>query len=197
MRGDVLLPRGADGHAAYRRPLRVASGEHAERVHNRLRPPLIDLVEQRCEDAPRLDELGGGDEEALITARRVEEHALVPACMRSARRDQQCVRGCFGRGGDVKEASARTRRPRRRARTAWSTSCPSQRGGAPVLRGDANGNEWAVDGANRRHSLTLHGRPWLSSAIRRQSVAVQGTVRGNARRACSAVMPGSLAMVVM
>ena len=71
------LPRRVDLDAVVLRPADVPLGQRAERVEGGRRAELVDLVEERREDAPRLDELGRRDEERLVAARRVEEHALV------------------------------------------------------------------------------------------------------------------------
>ena len=62
---DVLMPRLLNLDAPLLRPLDVTVGQRAEGVDDGLRPLLVDLVEQRREDAPCLDELRRRDEERL------------------------------------------------------------------------------------------------------------------------------------
>mmetsp|Transcript_16423 Transcript_16423/g.41418 ORF Transcript_16423/g.41418 Transcript_16423/m.41418 type:complete len:244 (-) Transcript_16423:708-1439(-) len=58
-------------------PLDEACRQLAKRVDHGLRLLLVDLVEHRREDPPRLEELRGGDRERLVASSGVEQHALV------------------------------------------------------------------------------------------------------------------------
>ena len=77
MERDVLIPYRLDLDPQLGRPLDEAGGEHSERVRDGGWLLVVDGVEHRCEDAPSLLQLPRGDEEGLVAARAVEEHALV------------------------------------------------------------------------------------------------------------------------
>mmetsp|Transcript_16673 Transcript_16673/g.37394 ORF Transcript_16673/g.37394 Transcript_16673/m.37394 type:complete len:213 (+) Transcript_16673:2141-2779(+) len=63
--------------ASFCRPLSPARRYHPKGIENDPRPLLVDLLEERREDAPHLDEFRCRHEQGLIAQSRVQEHALV------------------------------------------------------------------------------------------------------------------------
>mmetsp|Transcript_10220 Transcript_10220/g.25089 ORF Transcript_10220/g.25089 Transcript_10220/m.25089 type:complete len:219 (+) Transcript_10220:317-973(+) len=72
-----LLPRLPWRRAPGSRPFGPLVRHHPEGIEHNVGLLLVNLVEQRCEDAPHLLQLARRHEERLVAQGRVEEHALV------------------------------------------------------------------------------------------------------------------------